>query len=290
MRQGHRPAGSSRRREDGKRGRLFIDPSWSSRYDGRVEPRSALPDEPRSAGRAARVLVVEDEPRIREVVCRYLAAAGHEVREAADGRDALAAFDSDPPDLVVVDLLLPGLAGEALIRAIREVSDVPILIASAKRSEAERIEGFRLGADDYLPKPYNPVELVERVRAILRRTRPAAGDARPRTFAGGRLEVDPATRRYRADGRTGRLTPTELRLLLALVAAGGAVLDRERLLGLATSGTGETTRTVDVHVANLRRKLGDDAADPWVIETIPEAGYRWIAVPDRPARAASRPA
>lgn len=243
----------------------------------------------RPTGGAGRILVVEDEPRIREVVRVYLVAAGYEVEEAADGREALAAFDAAPPDLVVVDLLLPGLAGEALIRAIREVSDVPILIASAKRSDDERIEGLRLGADDYLPKPYNPVELVERVRAILRRTRPATGASRPRTFAGGRLEVDPATRRYRADDRTGRLTPTELRLLLALAATPGVVLDRERLLVLATSGTGDTTRTIDVHVANLRRKLGDDAADPWAIETIPDAGYRWIAAPDRPAQATPRP-
>lgn len=250
--------------------------------------RSTLPDTPRP-GTASRLLVVEDEPRIREVVCRYLVAAGYAVREAGDGREALAAFDADPPDLVIVDLLLPGLAGEALIRAIREVSDVPILIASAKRSDGERIEGFRLGADDYLPKPYNPVELVERVRAILRRTQPTGEVARPRSYAGGRLDVDPATRRFRAGHRTGRLTPTELRLLLALAAAPGVVLDRERLLSVATSGTGETARTVDVHIANLRRKLGDDAADPWAIETIPEAGYRWVAVPDRPGRASSRP-
>ena len=167
------------------------------------------------------------------------------------------------------------------MRAIREVSDVPILIASAKRSEGQRIEGLRLGADDYLPKPYNPVELVERVRAILRRTRPVSGAARPRTYASGRLEVDPATRQYRVDGREGRLTPTELRLLLALSASPGLVLDRERLLALVTTGIGETTRTIDVHVANLRRKLGDDASAPLAIETIPDAGYRWAAPVDR---------
>jgi len=256
---------------------------------GCVVPRSSLPAAQRPGCGAGRILVVEDEPRIREVVRVYLAAAGYEVEEAADGHHALAAFDAAPPDLVLVDLLLPGLSGEALVRAIREVSDVPILIASAKRSDDERIEGLRLGADDYLPKPYNPVELVERVRAILRRTRPASETARPRTYAGGRLEVDPGTRRFRADDRAGRLTPTELRLLLALSAAPGVVLDRERLLGLATSGTGETMRTIDVHVANLRRKLGDDAADPWAIETIPDAGYRWIATPDRPRRATPRP-
>ena len=235
----------------------------------------------RQAAATPRILVVEDEPRIREIVRAYLAAAGYQVALAADGRRALSVFDEEPPDLVIVDLLLPGLSGEALIRAIRDVSDVPILIASAKRTDDQRIEGFRLGADDYLPKPYNPVELVERVRAILRRTRPAAETARPRSFASGRLQVDPATRQFRVDGREGRLTPTELRLLLALSGMPGAVLDRERLLAIATTGTGDSTRTVDVHVANLRRKLGDDAGDPWAIDTIPDAGYRWIAPLDR---------
>ena len=253
-----------------------------------MEARSPTQEARHRPGGAGRILVVEDEPRIREIVRAYLAAAGYDVTEAADGRLALAAFDAAPPDLVLVDLLLPGLSGEALIRAIREVSDVPILIASAKRSDDERIVGLRLGADDYLPKPYNPVELVERVRAILRRTRPLSEAARPRTYASGRLEVDPATRRYRVGGREGRLTPTELRLLLALSGAPGAVLDRDRLLALATGGTGETTRTVDVHVANLRRKLGDDATGPWAIETIPDAGYRWIAPVDHEPRPADR--
>ena len=251
-----------------------------------MEGRSPFPAATRAV--AARILVVEDEPRIREIVRAYLASAGYAVTEAADGDSALVAFDADPPDLVVVDLLLPGLAGEALIRAIRDVSDVPILVASAKRSDDQRIEGLRLGADDYLPKPYNPVELVERVRAILRRARPAETDVRPRAFAHGRIVVDPATRAFRADDRGGRLTPTELRLVLALSGAPGIVLGRERLLALATGGTGETTRTIDVHVANLRRKLGDDAAHPWVVETIPDAGYRWIAAVDREAVAPAK--
>ena len=228
-----------------------------------------------------RILVVEDEPRIRDITGLYLERAGYAVSMAGDGRDALEAFDADPPDLVVVDLLLPGLAGEALIRAIREVSEVPILVASAKRSDEDRLDAFRLGADDYLTKPFNPTELVARVQAILRRVRPlhpVGGDLR--SFADGRLVVDPTIRRIVVDGRDGRLTPTEMRLLLALCAMSGAVLDRERLLATTTRGTGETTRTIDVHVANLRRKLGDDATAPWAIETVTDVGYRWIARPD----------
>jgi DNA-binding response OmpR family regulator len=256
----------------------------------------------------ARILVVEDEGRLRALLRLYLERAGYEVDEAEDGRAALDAFDEDPPDLLVVDLMLPRLQGEALITAIREDSQVPILITSAKRSDVERIAGLRLGADDYLPKPFNVHELVERVNAILRRTgtggtggangaagfMPPGGDdvratggagrapAAPArlSFADGRLVFEPPTRAYACDGQSGRLTPAEARLLLALVHAGGAPLDRERLLRAAAGPHAETTRNVDVHVGNLRRKLGDDPAKPWAIETIPDVGYRWVAPAD----------
>ena len=228
-----------------------------------------------------RVLVVEDEARIREIVHLYLDRGGFDVIEAADGRAGLAAFDADPPDLVVVDLLLPGLTGEALVRAIRDVSDVPIIVASAKRGDEDRIGALREGADDYVTKPFNPVELVERVRAVLRRTHPASVHPDRRlSFGAGRLTVEPGLRRFVCDGRAGRLTPTEARILVALASGAGSVLDREQLLQAATRGTSETTRTIDVHVANLRRKLSDDPAAPWAIETIPDAGYRWIAPAD----------
>jgi DNA-binding response OmpR family regulator len=243
---------------------------------GLARPSSVSPSTP-----PARILVVEDEPRIRDITCLYLERAGYAVTAAADGRAALATFDADPPDLAIVDLLLPGLTGEALIRAIRDVSDVPILVASAKRNDEDRLHAFQLGADDYLTKPFNPVELVARVGAILRRVRPLeVGTGEPRSFSAGRLVVDPAIRRFVLDGSPGRLTPTETRILLALWASPGAVLDRERLLATTTRGTGETTRTIDVHVANLRRKLGDDPAAPWAIDTVPDVGYRWIAPPD----------
>ncbi len=241
------------------------------------------PQQARSASGRQRILVVEDEAGIREIVRLYLDRAGFDVSEAADGRSALADFDADPPDLVVVDLLLPGLAGEALIRAIREVSDVPIIVASAKRGDEDRIEAFREGADDYVMKPFNPVELMERVRAVLRRSSLASGHPdRPRSFADGRLVVEPELRHFVCDGRPGRLTPTEARILVALATSAGVVLTRDRLVDIATRGTSDTSRTIDVHIANLRRKLGDDPASPWAIETIPESGYRWIARSDRP--------
>ncbi|MGC8633059.1 MAG: response regulator transcription factor [Candidatus Limnocylindrales bacterium] len=304
----------------------------------------------------ARILVVEDEARLRELLRLYLERAGYEVLEAGDGRAALDTFDADPPDLLIVDLMLPKLQGEALIRAIREDSQVPILIASAKRTDVERIAGLRLGADDYLPKPFNVHELVERVNAILRRTGTASGagamdsgrgpglglaldsgrgpglglaldpgrgpghvpgvgigadpggHGAPAMHAGtgwgripggwtpkssgaptrlsfhaGRFVFDVATRAYTRDGQVGRLTPAEARLLLALVRAHGAPLDRDRLLRAAGGPHAETSRNIDVHVGNLRRKLGDDAAAPWAIETIPDVGYRWIASPDAPS-------
>jgi DNA-binding response OmpR family regulator len=206
------------------------------------------------------------------------------VTDAGDGQAALRAFDADGADLVVLDLMLPGMQGETVLEALRQGSDVPVLITSAKRSDAERIAGLRLGADDYLGKPFNPHELTARVAAILRRTRPAA-TTRPDAILSldaGRLVLDPATRRYTLrEGGSGRLTPGEVALLLALARRPGQVLSREMLLEAVARRPDEVyERVVDVHVANLRRKLGDDAGEPWLIETIPGSGYRLVASPD----------
>jgi DNA-binding response OmpR family regulator len=256
--------------------------------------------------RRARILVVEDEPRLGELLRLYLERDGHRATVVSDGRAAISALDhadapdADPIDLVVLDLMLPGLNGEAVLGAIRERGDVPVLITSAKRSDAERIAGLRLGADDYLGKPFNPNELTARVAAILRRTRAMGGTPRgasgprgglpggaasptPLSFAGGRLVVDPATRRFTmAGGSLGRLTPGEAGLLVALARQPGAVLSRDQLLDAVTRRPDDVVdRVVDVHVANLRRKVGDDPADPWLIETIPQTGYRLLASRDR---------
>jgi DNA-binding response OmpR family regulator len=233
----------------------------------------------------ARILVVEDEPRLRELLRLYLEREGHAVTDVGDGQAALAAFDEAGADLVVLDLMLPGLQGEAVLAALREGGDVPVLITSAKRSDAERIAGLRLGADDYLGKPFNPHELTARVAAILRRSRPAdPGDDAIVSLADGRLVLDPGSRRYTlADGATGRLTPGESALLLALARRPGAVLSRDQLVEAVARRPDEVYgRVVDVHVANLRRKLGDDAGDPWLIETVPASGYRLVATRDAP--------
>jgi DNA-binding response OmpR family regulator len=232
----------------------------------------------------ARILIVEDEPQLRGLLRLYLERAGYHVTDAGDGSAALAAFARDGADLVILDLMLPGMQGEAVLEALRDEADVPILITSAKRSDAERIAGLRLGADDYLAKPFNPHELTARVAAILRRTRPGAaaeGDA-ILSLGEGRVVLDPSSRRYTlADGVSGRLTPGESALLVALARRPGAVVAREQLLEAVARRPDEVyERVVDVHVANLRRKLGDDAGAPWLIETIPSTGYRLLATRD----------
>ncbi len=230
----------------------------------------------------ARILIVEDEPQLRGLLRLYLERAGYAVTDAGDGASALAAFAADGADLVVLDLMLPGMQGEAVLEGLREAADVPILITSAKRSDAERIAGLHLGADDYLAKPFNPHELTARVGAILRRTRPAAESAAILSLAAGRLVLDPASRRYTlSGGKSGRLTPGESALLVALARRPGSVVAREQLLEVVARRPDEVfERVVDVHVANLRRKLGDDAGDPWLIETIPSTGYRLVAARD----------
>jgi DNA-binding response OmpR family regulator len=233
---------------------------------------------------SARILVVEDEPQLRNLLRLYLERDGHRVTDAGDGPTALAAYDADGADLVILDLMLPGMQGETVLEALRDAGDVPVLITSAKRSDAERIAGLRAGADDYLAKPFNPHELTARVAAILRRTRGTESGGPPPilSLGQGRLMVDPGSRRFTlADGGSGRLTPGESALLEALAARPGAVLTRQQLLDVVARRPDEVyERVVDVHVANLRRKVGDDPGDPWLIETVPASGYRLVARPD----------
>ena len=192
----------------------------------------------------ARILVVEDEPRLGELLRLYLERDGYTVQVVGDGRAAIAAIDAEPADLVVLDLMLPGIGGEAVLSAIRDRGDTPVLIASAKRSDQERIAGLRMGADDYLAKPYNPHELTARVAAVLRRSRGTAGagpgevgpdgpdvNREALSFDAGRLVVDPASRRFIVTDppAEGRLTPGELGLLTALARRAGAVLTRDQL-------------------------------------------------------------
>jgi DNA-binding response OmpR family regulator len=243
-------------------------------------------------GQPAHILVVEDEPRLRSLLRLYLERERYRVTDVGDGRSALVAYEAHGADLVVLDLMLPAMQGETVLEALREHGDVPILITSAKRTDAERIAGLRMGADDYLAKPFNPHELTARVAAILRRVAPRRPVAEEIvSLSGGRLVLDPVSRRYALSGGesskeasevSGRLTPGEARLLTALARNPGVVLTREQLLEAVARRPDEVyERVVDVHVANLRRKLGDDAGAPWLIETVPQVGYRLVASRDQ---------
>ncbi|SRR6266487_1075909 len=225
-----------------------------------------------------RVLVVDDERKIRELVGSYLEREGYVVTLAATGRAGLDAAVREHPDLIVLDLRLPDIAGEDVARSIREVSPVPIIMLTAKSAEDDRVTGLRIGADDYLVKPFSVRELGARVEAVLRRTR---DQSRRVSFGGGRLVVDRAARAVVVSGRPVALTRTELDLLLALVDNAGRVLTRDQLMTLVRGFEVDVAeRTVDAHVKNLRHKLGDDPHRPHYLETVQHVGYRFAAEPD----------
>jgi DNA-binding response OmpR family regulator len=223
----------------------------------------------------ARILVVEDEARIAEVVQGYLEAEGYTVARAATGEEALAAAASRRPDLVVLDLGLPGMSGEDVCRRLRAESDVPIVMLTARDAEEDLVRGLQLGADDYITKPFSPRELTARVRALLRR---AHADELPQADllerAGGRLVVDSARRRVTLDGAAVDLTESEFLLLRTLARFPGRVYTRSELVGRLQGMEFEPyERTIDAHVKNLRRKLGDDARAPRLVVTVYGRGY-----------------
>lgn len=223
------------------------------------------------------VLIVDDEPGILEIVSAYLRRDGFRVRVATTGRRALAVIELQPPDLIVLDLMLPDITGEAICAELRKVSNVPILMLTAKSAEEDRLRGLALGADDYLVKPFSPRELVARVRAILRRVQPDQGPAADLLLLdGGRLEVDFAAHVARVDDRPVVLTASEFRLLSTLCGRPGRVFSRAELLeAMQGHDVDGFERTVDVHIKNLRRKLDDAAprASRYVV-TVYGVGYR----------------
>jgi DNA-binding response OmpR family regulator len=221
------------------------------------------------------VLVVDDEANIRELVAVYLTAAGFDVRQAPDGPTALRSAEELPPDLVILDIMLPGLDGMAVCRRLRETSDVPIVMLTARTSDLDKVALLESGADDYMTKPFSPAELVARVRAVLRRGRQGEAPQRESVLVVGGMRVDPTTREVTIDGQPVELTAKEFDLLRTMAAEPGIVFSRERLLERAW-GFAEyvEARGVDVHVRHLRSKLGDDAAQPRFIETVRGVGYR----------------
>jgi DNA-binding response OmpR family regulator len=237
------------------------------------------------------VLVVDDDRKIVQLVRTYLERDGHRVVVAYDGRAALDVFGAERPDLVVLDLMLPGMDGYEVCRRIRAVDDTPILMLTARSSIPDRIHGLLQGADDYLPKPFSPAELAARVRAILRRVQPTAAVPTHRTpspmsglapaepvepLRQADLTIDPARYEVRRGDTVLSLTNVEYRLLLALVSADGRVLTRDQLLDViyGQDDAEVLDRTIDVHIGRLRDKLGDDASAPRYVATVRGVGYR----------------
>jgi DNA-binding response OmpR family regulator len=223
-----------------------------------------------------RVLVVDDEPSVHEVVRAYLEREGFVVLSASDGREGLRMAEERRPALIVLDLMLPDLSGEDIVREVRRRSDVPILMLTARSGEDDRVFGLELGADDYLTKPFSPRELVARIKAVLRRAPDNDAPLLSRiVLDDGSLVVDTDRHEVTLAGELVELTASEFRLLVALARHPGRVYSRpqlvERLQGHDFPGY---ERTIDAHVKNVRRKLGDDPRDPRYVITVHGVGYK----------------
>jgi DNA-binding response OmpR family regulator len=220
------------------------------------------------------ILVVDDEPEIVRVVRDYLEHSGFTVHVAADGHAALRAARAQRPDLVVLDLGLPGLDGLDVTRALRREGQLPIIMLTARADESDKLVGLELGADDYLTKPFSPKELVARVRAVLRRAEAAA--APPDQIRAGELEIDVNRMRVRVSGRVVELTPTEFQLLTAMARQPGRVFTRSQLLDAVRGVAFESyERAIDTHIKNIRRKLEPDQRTPRYLLTVFGVGYRF---------------
>jgi DNA-binding response OmpR family regulator len=240
---------------------------------------------------APRVLVVEDEPNIRELVCLHLGLEGYTCEAVADGKEALRRTETEPFDLLVLDVMIPGVDGLSVCRAVRNGKvnqDVPILMLTARREESDKVVGLESGADDYLTKPFGVRELVARTRALLRRPRrgaeardqePAAGDGGQGIVTVHGFEIDPARRRVRFEGRDVELTDQEFRLLHLLATHAGIVFSREALLAKIWRGdTFVTVRSVDTLVKRLRRRVEPEPGRPRYLLTVWGVGYKFADV------------
>ncbi|MFF4340694.1 response regulator transcription factor [Kitasatospora sp. NPDC001540] len=247
-------------------------------------PAPAEPPEP------ARILVVDDDPTVGEVVAGYLTRAGHLVERAEDGPRGLDLAERHRPDLLVLDLMLPGLDGLEVLRRLRarpDRADLPVVLLTAKGDEADRVLGLELGADDYVTKPFSPRELVLRVQSILRRARSAASAAASaapaRPLRSGDLALDPRARRAHRAGRELQLTSREFDLLAFLLRHPGTVFSRQELMQRVWGWDFGDLSTVTVHVRRLREKIEDDPGAPELISTVWGVGYRYD--PAGPAQA-----
>ena len=221
------------------------------------------------------ILVVDDDASIRELLRIYLERDGHRVAEAADGSVALERAAAERFDLILLDVMLPGVDGLEVCRRLRESTDAPIVLLTARSGDSDKVIGLDLGADDYVVKPFSPRELMARIRAQLRRHRPPSVQE-PILVADG-LQLDPNGARVEVDGHRVELTASEFRLLHALMRNPARVLSRDELIDAlhGANDPGIIDRTVDVHVGRLRRKLSDTAAQPRFVDTVRSMGYRF---------------
>lgn len=216
------------------------------------------------------VLVVDDDRRLFELLAEYFGQNGVVATRAEDGPEGLAELARGAFDVVLLDVMMPGMDGLAVLRRIRERHEVPVIMLTAKGDETDRVVGLELGADDYLAKPFSPRELLARVRAVLRRARP---ETPAKTLSVSGVVADVEARTVLVEGRAVELTGLEFDLLVALMRRAGRVVPREALLGEAGRDEVVSDRTVDVHVSHLRRKLGDDPRSPRLIRTVRGVGY-----------------
>jgi len=223
-----------------------------------------------------RVLVVDDEPMVRDVLARYLTREGFAVDVAADGREALDRYVDVPPDLVLLDLMLPAIDGYEVFRRMRQLSSTPVIMLTARGEQTDRIVGLELGADDYVAKPFSPREVVARVRAVLRRSAPDEPNAPDDALTFGDLEIDPGRREVRVGGEDVRLTRKEFDLLHHLASTPGVTRTRTQLLedvwDFAWDGD---PQTVTVHVRRVREKIERDPSSPRWLLTVWGVGYRF---------------
>ncbi|WP_432662332.1 response regulator transcription factor [Wukongibacter baidiensis] len=224
-----------------------------------------------------KILIVEDEEKILNVIEAYLEKDGYEVLKSTNGTDGLNIFRKESPHLVILDLMLPGLSGEEICKNIRSSSDVPVIMLTAKIAEASKIEGFSLGADDYVTKPFSPRELVQRVRAILRRSYRDKGPLSDiLSFDNDNLKIDIRKHEVLKAGVIANLTPNEYKILLILASNPGQIFSREQLVekafGIDYDGF---DRTVDTHIKNIRHKIEDNPKTPKYLLTVYGVGYKF---------------
>jgi two-component system OmpR family response regulator len=219
------------------------------------------------------ILIIDDDPGLSSLLGEYLGARGFTVAQASDGPSGLTRLRGGGIDLVVLDVMMPGMDGLAVLTELRRSHTVPVVMLTARGEETDRIVGLELGADDYLAKPFNPRELLARIKAVLRRAAAGAPEVDATLSAAG-IRLDPARREVSVDGEPVALTTTEFEILRALLSAAGRVIPRERLMEQARGQEWASyDRSVDVHISHLRKKLGDDPRRPERIKTVRGVGY-----------------